>query len=53
MKILFANFILQGNRFMEDLKIGLEEHAQVVWDYEAFWNFDQDVDIVHLHLPEF
>ena len=53
MKILFANFILQGNRFMEDLKIGLEQHAEVVWDYEAFWKCDQDFDIVHLHWPEF
>ena len=38
---------------MEDLKIGLEEHAQVVWDYEAFWECDQGFDIVHLHWPEF
>lgn len=53
MKILFANFILQGNRFMEDLKIGLEQHAEVVWDYQAFWKCDQDFDIVHLHWPEF
>ena len=38
---------------MEDLKIGLEQHAEVVWDYEAFWKCDQDFDIVHLHWPEF
>lgn len=53
MKILFANFILQGNRFMEDLKIGLEQHAEVVWDYEAFWKCDQEFDVIHLHWPEF
>ena len=38
---------------MEDLKIGLEQHAEVVWDYQAFWKCDQDFDIVHLHWPEF
>ena len=31
---------------MEDLKIGLEQHAEVVWDYQAFWKCDQDFDIV-------
>ncbi len=53
MKILFANFLLQGNRFMEDLKHGLENHAEVVWDYEEFWKCENDYDIVHIHWPEF
>ncbi|MEM1002391.1 MAG: hypothetical protein AAGH46_07065 [Bacteroidota bacterium] len=53
MKILFANFILKGNLFMEDLRRGLEEHAEVIWDYEEFWKCENDYDIVHLHWPEF
>lgn len=53
MKILFANFILTGNRFMEDLKIGIEAHAEVVWDYEEFWKCENEYDIIHLHWPDF
>ncbi|WP_115461217.1 glycosyltransferase family protein [Winogradskyella aurantiaca] len=53
MKILFANFVLQGNRFMEDLKLGLEKHAEVVYNYKEFWRCENDYDVVHLHWPEF
>lgn len=38
---------------MEDLKLGLEEYAEVVWDYEEFWKCENEYDIVHLHWPEF
>lgn len=53
MKILFANFVLQGNLFMDDLKLGLEDYAEVVYDYEEFWKCENDYDVVHLHWPEF
>ncbi|GHB37188.1 glycosyltransferase [Mongoliitalea lutea] len=53
MKILFANFILKGNLFMEDLKQGLEQHAEVIWDFEEFWKCENHYDIIHLHWPEF
>lgn len=38
---------------MDDLKEGLEEHAEVVWDYEEFWNCENHYDVVHIHWPEF
>lgn len=53
MKILFANFPLKYNLFMEDLKKGLENHAEVVYDYEEFWKCENHYDIVHIHWPEF
>lgn len=53
MKILIANFPLQFNLFLDDLKKGLEEHAEVVYDYEEFWTCKNQYDIVHIHWPEF
>ena len=53
MRILIANFITNGNRYLIDLKKGLENYANVVWDYEEFWKCENDYDIVHIHWPEF
>ncbi|TPV35750.1 glycosyltransferase [Paucihalobacter ruber] len=44
---------MQGNLFMEDLKLGLEQHAEVIWDYEEFWKCENEYDIIHLHWPDF
>ena len=43
LKILFANIPTPGNRFVLDLKEGLEQHADVVWDHQEFWNMKNDV----------
>ena len=53
MKILYANLPSKYNRFMSDLKAGMEEYADVVWDSEEFWNCKNDYDIVHIHWPEY
>ena len=52
MKVLIANFITKGNRYLIDLQKGLESYADVVWDYEEFWKCENDYDIVHIHWPE-
>ncbi len=38
---------------MDDLKAGLEEYAEVIYDYEEFWACKNHYDIVHIHWPEF
>jgi len=53
LKILFANIPTPGNRFVVDLKEGLEQHADVVWDHQEFWNMKNEYDIIHIHWPEF
>jgi len=53
MKILFANLPSKFNRFMADLKQGMEEYAEVVWDFEEFWKCENKYDIVHIHWPEY
>lgn len=53
MKILFACIPIPGNRFVEDLKRGLEAHAEVVWDYKEFWACSTPYDVVHIHWPEY
>lgn len=53
MKILFACFPLKYNLFMDDLKKGLEAHAEVTYDFEEFWACKNHYDIVHIHWPEF
>ncbi|MEM6517639.1 MAG: hypothetical protein AAF688_15765, partial [Bacteroidota bacterium] len=52
-KVLFANIPTPGNRFMIDLKQGLENYADVVWDHEEFWSMEKDFDIIHIHWPEY
>ena len=53
LKILFANIPTPGNRFVVDLKEGLEQHAGVVWDHEEFWKMENEYDIIHIHWPEY
>ena len=53
LKILFANIPTPGNRFVLDLKEGLEHHVDVVWDHEEFWNMKNKYDIIHIHWPEY
>jgi len=53
LKILFANIPTPSNRFVLDLKEGLEQHADVVWDHQEFWKMENDYDIIHIHWPEF
>ena len=53
LKILFANIPTPGNRFVLDLKEGLEQHADVVWDHQEFWNMKNEYDIIHIHWPEY
>jgi len=53
LKILFANIPTPGNRFALDLKEGLEQHADVVWDHQEFWNMKNEYDIIHIHWPEY
>ena len=53
LKILFANIPTPSNRFVLDLKEGLEQHADVVWDHEEFWNMKNQYDIIHIHWPEY
>ena len=49
LKILFATIPQPKNRFVSDLQDGIGKYADVVHDYEAFWNCDQEFDIVHIH----
>lgn len=53
MKILIACIPTPGNRYLVDLKKGLEKHAQVVWDTESFWKCEEQFDVVHIHWPEY
>ena len=52
-RILFANIPTPGNRFVIDLKEGLEKYADVVWDYNEFWSMENHFDIIHIHWPEY
>jgi hypothetical protein len=53
MKVLFACIPTPNNRFMADLKAGIEKYAEVVWDCDEFWNCNNHYDIVHIHWPEY
>jgi hypothetical protein len=53
LKILFANIPTPGNRFVVDLKEGLEQYADVIWDHEEFWKMENDYDVIHIHWPEY
>ncbi|KGE86620.1 MAG: glycosyltransferase [Flavobacteriaceae bacterium] len=53
LKILFANIPTPGNRFVVDLKEGLEQYAEVTWDCNEFWKMEKDYDIIHIHWPEY
>ena len=53
LKILFANIPTPGKRFVVDLKEGLEQHADVVWDHQEFRNMKNEYDIMHIHWPEY
>lgn len=53
MKILFACIPVPGNRFMIDLKDGLESFATVTWNFEEFWSMENMYDIIHIHWPEY
>lgn len=52
-RILFANIPTPNNRFVVDLKEGLEQYADIDWDYQAFWAMDKKYDIIHIHWPEY
>ena len=53
MKVLIACISTPGNRYLLDLKSGLSTHAEVVWDADAFWNCQNEFDIIHIHWPEY
>jgi hypothetical protein len=53
LKVLFATIPQPANRFVRDLKEGMEKHAEVIWDYEEFWKCQNHYDVVHLHEPEY
>lgn len=53
MKILIACIPTPGNRYLIDLKQGLEQHAEVIWDYHAFWKCKDVFDVIHIHWPEY
>ena len=53
LKILFATIPQPKNRFVSDLQDGIGKYANVLYDYESFWNCDQQFDIVHIHEPEY
>ena len=53
LKILFANIPTPGNRFVLDLKEGLEQYGNVIWDHQEFWNMKSEYDIIHIHWPEY
>ena len=53
LKILFASIPQPRNRFVRDLQEGIGKYTHVVYDYEAFWECNQDFDIIHMHEPEY
>lgn len=53
MKVLIACISTPGNRYLLDLKSGLSTHTEVVWDADAFWNCQNEFDIIHIHWPEY
>ena len=53
MKILFATIPQPANRFVRDLKEGIEKHAEVIWDHEEFWKCENHYDVIHIHEPEY
>lgn len=53
LKILSACIPTPGNRYLIDLKEGLETYAEVIWDYKAFWECQDRFDVVHIHWPEY
>jgi hypothetical protein len=53
LKILIACIAIPGNRFVLDLKQGLEVHGNVFWEADAFWKCEDQFDVVHIHWPEY
>jgi hypothetical protein len=53
MKVLIACIPTPKNRYLLDLKIGLEAYAYVVWDEKEFWNMENEYDVIHIHWPEY
>ena len=53
MKILIACIPTPGNRFVLDLKEGLEVYVNVFWEADAFWKCEDQFDVVHIHWPEY
>ena len=53
LKILIACIPTPDNRYLIDLKEGLETYAEVIWDYQAFWKCQDRFDVVHIHWPEY
>ena len=53
MKVLIACIAIPGNRFVLDLKEGLEMYVNVFWEADAFWKCEDQFDVVHIHWPEY
>lgn len=53
MKVLIACIPTPSNRYLVDLKKGLDEFAEVVWDEHEFWEMKNEYDIIHIHWPEY
>ena len=53
MKVLFVTIPQPRNRFVIDLKEGIEKYAEVVWDYTEFWKCENHYDVIHLHEVEY
>ena len=53
MKVLFATIPQPKNRFVIDLKEGIESYAEVIYDYKEFWACNNTYDIIHIHEPEY
>lgn len=53
MKVLFAFYALRHNTFPYELSESVEEHdVQVQIGIEAFWQCQEQFDIIHIHWPE-
>lgn len=53
MKVLFATIPQPKNNFVNDLKFGIEQGAEVVYDFNEFWDCKNHYDVVHIHEPEY
>ncbi len=53
MKILFASLPQPKNRFVQDLKAGIERYAEVIYDFNEFWKCQNHYDVIHIHEPEY
>ena len=53
MKVLIACIAIPRNRFVLDLREGLEMYVNVFWEADAFWKCEDQFDVVHIHWPEY